>query len=316
MANKWSFLHLLSVQDILISKVLLVKHGKVYAKAANGRGLVGGHFHLDYPSVGASETLMMAASMADGVSVLTNVAQEPEVEDLARFLIACGAQIKGAGTSTLVISGRKSLHGAQFTVIPDRIEAGTFMIAAAITRSCVSLSPVVTSHLTSIMDKLSLAGCRISQKGPGVLEVSAEHAARGGDLEGLYLKTLPFPGFPTDLQPQFMALLTTCNGPSTIEESIFENRMHHVKEMHKLGAAIRVHGSVAVVEGKRQTSATLCGSRVDAVDLRGGAALVLAGMAAMGVTEVTGVAHIDRGYDNFEAKLIYLGADIRREAIF
>ena len=250
----------------------------MHVKAANGRGLTGGRFHLDYPSVGASETLMMAASMAEGVSVLTNVAQvptlkhikfslylptkigyysfllqEPEVADLARFLVACGAQIKGVGTRTLVIDGRRSLHGAQFTVIPDRIETGTFMVAAAITRSCVSLSPVIPCHLTSIIDKLSAVGCRISQKGDGILEVgeiwvcccsslsmlmpdvlshnylqvSAATATAGGDLRGLYLKTLPYPGFPTDLQPQFMALLTTCGGPSIVEESVFENRMHH-----------------------------------------------------------------------------------------
>ncbi|CAL9065044.1 unnamed protein product [Musa banksii] len=291
-------------------------HGKVHVKAANGRGLTGGRFHLDYPSVGASETLMMAASMAEGVSVLTNVAQEPEVADLARFLVACGAQIKGVGTRTLVIDGRRSLHGAQFTVIPDRIETGTFMVAAAITRSCVSLSPVIPCHLTSIIDKLSAVGCRISQKGDGILEVSAATATAGGDLRGLYLKTLPYPGFPTDLQPQFMALLTTCGGPSIVEESVFENRMHHVKELQKLGARIEVHGRSAFVKGRTtQRNVALSGSKVEAADLRGGAALVLAGMAARGVTEVVGVHHIDRGYENFEAKLLNLGADISREVI-
>ncbi|CAL9083027.1 unnamed protein product [Musa acuminata var. zebrina] len=291
-------------------------HGKVHVKAANGRGLTGGRFHLDYPSVGASETLVMAASMAEGVSVLTNVAQEPEVADLARFLVACGAQIKGVGTRTLVIDGRRSLHGAQFTVIPDRIETGTFMVAAAITRSCVSLSPVIPCHLISIIDKLSAVGCRISQKGDGILEVSAATATAGGDLRGLYLKTLPYPGFPTDLQPQFMALLTTCGGPSIVEESVFENRMHHVKELQKLGARIEVHGRSAFVEGRTtQRNVALSGSKVEAADLRGGAALVLAGMAARGVTEVVGVHHIDRGYENFEAKLLNLGADISREVI-
>ncbi|CAL9780099.1 unnamed protein product [Musa acuminata subsp. burmannicoides] len=291
-------------------------HGKVHVKAANGRGLTGGRFHLDYPSVGASETLMMAASMAEGVSVLTNVAQEPEVADLARFLLACGAQIKGVGTRTLVIDGRRSLHGAQFTVIPDRIETGTFMVAAAITRSCISLSPVIPCHLTSIIDKLSAVGCRISQKGDGILEVSAATATAGGDLRGLYLKTLPYPGFPTDLQPQFMALLTTCGGPSIVEESVFENRMHHVKELQKLGARIEVHGRSAFVKGRTtQRNVALSGSKVEAADLRGGAALVLAGMAARGVTEVVGVHHIDRGYENFEAKLLNLGADISREVI-
>nr|XP_018675582.1 PREDICTED: uncharacterized protein LOC103999901 isoform X2 [Musa acuminata subsp. malaccensis] len=299
-----------------LGAVVELRHGKVHVKAANGRGLTGGRFHLDYPSVGASETLMMAASMAEGVSVLTNVAQEPEVADLARFLVACGAQIKGVGTRTLVIDGRRSLHGAQFTVIPDRIETGTFMVAAAITRSCVSLSPVIPCHLTIIIDKLSAVGCRISQKGDGILEVSAATATAGGDLRGLYLKTLPYPGFPTDLQPQFMALLTTCGGPSIVEESVFENRMHHVKELQKLGARIEVHGRSAFVKGRTtQRNVALSGSKVEAADLRGGAALVLAGMAARGVTEVVGVHHIDRGYENFEAKLLNLGADISREVI-
>ncbi|XP_064949745.1 uncharacterized protein LOC135599028 [Musa acuminata AAA Group] len=299
-----------------LGAVVELRHGKVHVKAANGRGLTGGRFHLDYPSVGASETLMMAASMAEGVSVLTNVAQEPEVADLARFLLACGAQIKGVGTRTLVIDGRRSLHGAQFTVIPDRIETGTFMVAAAITRSCISLSPVIPCHLTSIIDKLSAVGCRISQKGDGILEVSAATATAGGDLRGLYLKTLAYPGFPTDLQPQFMALLTTCGGPSIVEESVFENRMHHVKELQKLGARIEVHGRSAFVKGRTtQRNVALSGSKVEAADLRGGAALVLAGMAARGVTEVVGVHHIDRGYENFEAKLLNLGADISREVI-
>ncbi|XP_073006790.1 uncharacterized protein [Typha latifolia] len=295
-----------------LGAVVQLRHGKVHVQAANGKGLVGGQFRLDYPSVGATETLMMAASMAEGVTVLSNVAREPEVADLARFLVACGAHIDGAGTSTLIITGRKKLCGAEFTIIPDRIEAGTFMVAAAITRSRISLSPIIPSHLTSIMDKLSAAGCRIMQKEPHFLEVSALSATSYEDLQGLYLRTQPYPEFPTDLQPQFMALLATCNGSSIIEESVFENRMHHVKELQKLGAKIKVCGNTAIVEGKRPGRITLSGCSVAAADLRGGAALVLAGLSAEGVTEVAGVAHIDRGYENFEAKLLSLGANIER----
>ncbi|XP_020105566.1 uncharacterized protein LOC109722091 [Ananas comosus] len=296
-----------------LGAVVQLRHGKVRVEAANGKGLVGGQFHLDYPSVGATETLMTAASLADGVTILSNVAREPEVADLAKFLVTCGAQIEGAGTSTLVINGKKRLHGAEFTIIPDRIEAGTLMVAAAITRSCISLSPVIPGHLTSIMDKLSAAGCKIIQKGRHILEVSALSSPNNGDLQGFYLKTLPYPGFPTDLQPQFMALLTTCSGLSVVEESVFENRMHHVKELQKLGARIRLSGSSAFIQGKRHRSAALSGCPVEAADLRGGAALVLAGMAVEGVTEISGVSHIDRGYENFEAKLLSLGANIERK---
>ncbi|KAK8924161.1 hypothetical protein KSP39_PZI019526 [Platanthera zijinensis] len=255
---------------------------------------------------------MMAASMANGVSVLTNAAMEPEVADLALFLIACGASIEGVGTSTLVISGRKKLHGAEFTILPDRIEAGTFMAAAAITRSSIYLSPVIPSHLAQMTEKLTEAGCKITHAGPGALKVSALPEVTGGDLQAFNLKTLPYPGFPTDLQAQCMALLTTCVGSSIIEESVFENRMHHVEELKKLGAEIQVNGSSAFIGGTKPGSTALTGSRVRAADLRGGAALALAGMAASGITEVEDIAHIDRGYERFEEKLLLLGADITR----
>ncbi|XP_020252827.1 uncharacterized protein LOC109830084 [Asparagus officinalis] len=237
---------------------------KIHVRAANGKGLVGGRFHLDYPSVGATETLMMAASMTEGVTVLTNVAWEPEVVDLAQFLNACGACIKGGGTNTLVITGTKKLHGAEFTIMPDRIEAGTFMVAAAITRSCISLSPVIPSHLTSLVEKLSEAGCKITEKGSQTLEVSVAYSFT-------------------------------------------------VKELQKLGARIKTIGNSAFIEGKKPGSMPLRGAKVSAADLRGGAALVLAGLAADGITEVSGVSHIDRGYEGFEAKLRSLGAEIRRE---
>ncbi|KAH0450759.1 hypothetical protein IEQ34_021451 [Dendrobium chrysotoxum] len=287
---------------------------KVCVYGANGKGLVGGSFHLAYPSVGATETFVMAASMADGVSVLTNAAMEPEVADLTKFLIACGACIEGAGTSTLVITGRKKLYGAEFTIFPDRIEAGTFMAAAAITRSCISLSPVIPPHVAQMTEKLTEAGCKITQIGPSALEVSAVPEVTGGDLQAFNIKTLPYPGFPTDLQAQCMALLTTCVGSSIIEESVFENRMHHVEELKKLGADIKVGGNTAFIGGTKPGRIALTGGRVRAADLRGGAALVLAGMAASGITEVENIAQIDRGYERFEEKLLLLGADVKRES--
>ncbi|KAJ0986019.1 hypothetical protein J5N97_004375 [Dioscorea zingiberensis] len=290
-----------------------LRDGKVYVRAANGRGLVGAHFHLSFPSVGATETLMMAACMAEGVSVLTNAAQEPEVSDLAEYLVSCGACIEGAGTSKIVVTGRKHLHGSEFTIIPDRIEAGTFMIAAAITRSSITLSPVIPRHLQSLMDKLAIAGCKITQRGSRILEVSAMPSRTGGDLQGFDLVTLPYPGFATDLQPQCISLLATCCGKSNIEESVFENRMHHVKELQKLGALIELNGNSASIEGRTPWNMALRGCRVEAADLRGGAALVLAGMAAEGATEVGGVTHIDRGYQALETKLQSLGANIKRE---
>lgn len=232
--------------------------------------------------------------------------------DLAQFLIASGASVEGVGTGTVVISGRKQLHGAEFTILPDRIEAGTFMVAAAITRSCISISPVIPHHLTCVINKLSAAGCKIKRKGINLLEVSAVSMASNRNLQGFDFRTCPYPGFPTDLQPQFMALLTTCNGAYIVEESVFEGRMRHVREFQKLGARIQYCRSTALVYGKDQGS-TLYGSRVVANDLRSGASLVLAGMAAEGITEIAGADHIDRGYENLETKLRLLGADVRRD---
>ncbi|XP_010277039.1 PREDICTED: uncharacterized protein LOC104611602 isoform X1 [Nelumbo nucifera] len=294
-----------------LGAIIELRNGKVHACAVNGGKLVGGRFHLDYPSVGATETLMMAASMADGMTVLTNVAQEPEVVDLAHFLIRSGAHVEGAGSGKLVINGRNQLHGPEFTIMPDRIEAGTFMVAAAITRSHISISPVIPLHLLCLVDKLSAAGCKIMQSTPNTLEVSALPAKIGGDLQGFDVKTGPFPKFPTDMQPQIMSLLTTCKGLSIVEESVFESRMKHVRELQKLGAKIHLYGNNALIHGKEQGS-DLSGSQVVATDLRSGASLVLAGMAAEGITVIDGVTHIDRGYENLEMKLRCLGADIRR----
>ncbi|KAH9309025.1 hypothetical protein KI387_036936, partial [Taxus chinensis] len=281
-------------------------NGKVHAFAANGRRLVGGAFYLDYPSVGATETLMMAASLAEGETTLSNVAQEPEVVDLAEYLIACGACILGAGTSTLTIKGMKKLYGANFTIIPDRIEAGTFFIAAAITRSSLSMSPVVPRHLTSVIRKLEYTGCRIQPTGPDSMQIFPSKCIRGVDMT-----TLPYPGFPTDLQPQFMTLLATCSGQSVVEETVFEGRMRHVEELQKLGAKIRVNRNIAIVSGNNQGS-SLYGVPVEASDLRAGAALILAGICGEGTTHIDGVSHIDRGYENIDAKLRALGANIER----
>ncbi|XVE50095.1 hypothetical protein DITRI_Ditri01bG0133800 [Diplodiscus trichospermus] len=287
----------------------MYRNGKVRAHAVNGRGLAGGRFRLDYPSVGATETLMMAASLADGITVLSNVAKEPEVVDLAHFLTDSGASIEGAGSDNLVICGKSRLHGSECIITPDRIEAGTFMLAAAITRSCISMSPVIPSRVSCLIEKLSRAGCKISQFDEHVLQVSAIPTHIGDNLKGFDIRTGPFPGFPTDLQPQTMALLTTCTGSSLVEESVFDKRMSHVRELQKLGARIQVCGSFALVVGKDDGS-SLHGSRLVASDLRGGVSLIVAALAAEGTTEISNIAHIERGYGNIDRKLQYLGAEI------
>lgn len=304
-----AFLPILS-QDSAIRQEK-VGDGRVLAYSANGKGLVGGSFHLDFPSVGATETLMMAASMADGVTVLSNVAKEPEVIDLARFLNDSGACVYGAGSDKLLIKGKCQLRGCECYVPPDRIEAGTFMLAAAITRSLISISPVTPSHLSCLIDKLKIAGCKITRCNNDTLEVSAIPENVCENLRGFNVRTSPFPGFPTDLQPPTMALLTTCSGSSIVEESVFDRRLGHVRELQKLGAKIQVCGSTALVFG-RETRSALHGSQLRAADLRGGVALVLAGLVAEGTTEISGIGHIGRGYENLDTKLQFLGADIKR----
>ncbi|XP_031406125.1 uncharacterized protein LOC116214800 isoform X2 [Punica granatum] len=293
-----------------LGAIVELRDGKVEARVRNGRRLVAGKFRLDYPSVGATETLMMAACLADGVTILSNVAKEPEVIDLAHFLNNSGAHIEGAGSSKIRILGQSQLHGTECTITPDRIEAGTFLLAAAITRSCINISPVFPSHISSLVHKLQTAGCRIRRSGRDSLEVSA--VCENGDrvFRGFNVTTSPFPGFPTDLQPQTMALLTTCNGLSRVEESVFERRMTHVQELQKLGARIDLSGSRALIYGKEKASA-LVGSELTAMDLRGGAALVLAGLAAEGRTEISAAGHIYRGYEDIDRKLAGLGADIQ-----
>ncbi|PHT77064.1 hypothetical protein T459_20586 [Capsicum annuum] len=288
-----------------------LRDGKVQAHVSNGKGLTGASFRLAYPSVGATETLMMAACLAKGKTVISNAAQEPEIVDLAGFLTNCGAVVEGAGTDTLYITGRRRLCGSEYSIMPDRIEAGTYMLATAITRSCISISDVSHSNLTCLIDKLSGAGCKILQLSDDTLEISAVPRTIGDDLRGFSIKTNPFPGFPTDLQPLTMALLSTCKGESIVEESVFENRMSHVTELQKFGAKIQVCGSKAVVSGKGNAS-PLHGSQVIAADLRGGMSLVLAGLAAEGTTDISGISHVDRGYESLEMKLQGLGANVTR----
>ena len=279
-----------------------IEHGVVSA-VVPGRGhrLTGGRIHLDCPSVGATETLMMAAALADGETVIENAALEPEVVDLAGLLLAMGAKVRGAGTPTITIVGVERLHGADYAVIPDRIEAGTFLLAAAITRSTLRVAPVIPEHLGAVLTKLEEVGCRLEADGTG-LTINASQ------IKAVDLRTQPFPGFPTDLQAPFMSLLATAQGTSVITENIFENRLQHVAELQRMGAAIRMQGNTAFVEGVSRLS----GAPVQGSDLRAAAAMVLAGLAADGITTVQGLEFLDRGYADFEGKLNAVGASIRR----
>jgi UDP-N-acetylglucosamine 1-carboxyvinyltransferase len=282
-----------------------IEHGVVSA-VVPGRGhrLTGARIHLDCPSVGATETLMMAAALADGETIIDNAAQEPEVADLAGLLIAMGGKVRGAGTPTITIVGMPRLHGADYQVIPDRVEAGTLLLAAAITRSTLRVAPVIPDHLGAVISKLEEAGCRIVPDGVG-LTISAE------TIRAVDLRTQPFPGFPTDLQAPFMSLLATASGTSVVTEAIFENRLQHVAELQRMGAAIRTQGNTAFIEGVSQLS----GAPVTGSDLRAAAAMVLAGLAAEGTTHVQGLEHLDRGYDNLEGKLNAVGASIVRRHV-
>jgi UDP-N-acetylglucosamine 1-carboxyvinyltransferase len=282
---------------------VLIEHGLVRAKVKGNRGrLRGAKIHLDYPSVGATETIMMAATLATGETILENAAQEPEVEDLANFCRSMGAQIQGAGTNTIVINGVERLHTTDYAIIPDRIEAGTFLIAGAITQSEISLHPVIPEHLSAAIAKLAEIGVKVVPEGVHRLRVIP------GELKAADIETLPFPGFPTDMQAQFMALLSLSEGSSVITETVFENRLRHVAELKRMGADIKVKGHVALVRGVP----FLSGAPVMATDLRASAALVLAGLAAQGKTIVQGLHHLDRGYDNLEGKLRGLGANLQR----
>lgn len=260
---------------------------------------------LDCPSVGATETVLMAAVLASGTTTIENAAQEPEVQDLAQLLNAMGADITGAGGPVITVKGVERLHGVRnYSVIPDRIEAGTFLIAAAITGSAMRVEPVIPEHLNAVLQKLRDCGCRLDIDDTGI-------SITPGQLQAVDITTQPFPGFPTDLQAPFMALMTVAQGTSVITEKIYENRLQHIAELQRMGASIRVEGSTAIVEGVPQLS----GAPVIGSDLRASAAMVLAGLEAKGVTHVSGMSHLDRGYDNIEWKLSSVGADIEREEI-
>lgn len=277
-----------------------LKRGIVDAKVDK---LTGSTIYLDFPSVGATEVIVMAAALAEGTTVLENAAQEPEIVDLANFLNKMGGRIKGAGTDTIKIEGVKSLRGVSHHVIPDRIEAGTFMVGAAMTGGNVLIKNIVPDHLKAVIAKLRECGAHIEMRDEGMVV--------RGDMKPLNstdIKTLPYPGFPTDMQSPFMALLTVAKGPSVVIETVFENRFMHVGEFNRMGANIKTDGNYAIIPGDK----ALTGAQVVATDLRAGAAVVLTGLVAEGTTEVSQIYHIDRGYENFVEKLKALGASIMR----
>ncbi|EPE8673153.1 UDP-N-acetylglucosamine 1-carboxyvinyltransferase [Staphylococcus pseudintermedius] len=274
--------------------------GYIYAEAP--QGLVGNEIHFDFPSVGATQNIMMAASLAKGRTVIENVAREPEIVDLANYINEMGGDIKGAGTDTVIINGVESLRGVKHAIIPDRIEAGTLMIAAAITRGDVLVKGAIKEHMTSLVYKLEEMGVELDYTEEGIRVTALEK------LQPVDIKTLPHPGFPTDMQSQMMALLLTAEGHKVVTETVFENRFMHVAEFKRMNAQISVEGRSAKIEGK----SALQGAQVKATDLRAAAALILAGLVADGETIVTELKHLDRGYVDFHGKLKSLGANIER----
>lgn len=269
--------------------------------AAPAGGLVGDTVYLDFPSVGATENIMMAAVLANGVTYIENAAEEPEIIDLANLLNKMGGRIKGAGTDTIKIEGVDRLHGAEHTVIPDRIEAGTYMLAAAITKGQVLVKNVLPDHLKPIIAKLRECGVTVEMGDDGLYVLADDRELTSTDI-----KTMPYPGFPTDIQSPFMAFLTCVYGSSTVIETVFENRFMHVAELNRMGANIEIEGNKALIKGGRN----LEGAQVIATDLRAGAAMVLAGLAAKGTTEISEIYHIERGYEDFIPKFRALGANI------
>lgn len=281
-----------------------IEHGICNAYVpGSSRRLKGAKIYLDIASVGATENLMMAATLAEGETIIENAAREPEVVDLANFCNAMGAKIQGAGTSRIIIEGVPKLHSVDYSIIPDRIEAGTFLLAAAITRSELLLSPVAPEHLIPVIAKLRDIGVTIIEENPEHLRILPAETLKATDIETQY-----HPGFPTDMQAPFMALLTLAEGDSVINESVFENRLRHASELNRLGADIRVKGNAAFVRGVPKLS----GAPVLGTDLRASAALVIAGLAAEGKTTIQGLQHLDRGYDRLDVKLQQLGAKILR----
>ncbi len=276
-----------------------IEHGMITLTAEK---LTGARIYLDVVSIGATVNLMLAAAAAEGKTVLENVAKEPEIVDLANFLNAMGASIRGAGTDVIRIEGVKKFNSARHTVIPDRIEAGTFMLAAASTGGAVTVEDVIPKHLEAITAKLRETGAKVILA-PETIRVEADTPLSPSDL-----KTFPYPGFPTDLQPPAMVLLTAAKGLSVVTENVFDGRFNHVDELKRMGAHIKVEGRTALIEG----GYPLTGAPVTAPDLRSGAALIIAALAAEGDSEISAVDHVDRGYDHFEGKLISLGASINR----
>jgi len=279
-----------------------VQVGNGFIEASVEDRLQGAKIYLDFPSVGATENIMMAATLAKGTTIIENVAKEPEIVDLANFLNAMGAKVKGAGTGTLHIEGVDKLYGAEHTIIPDRIEAGTFLVAAAITGGNVLVQGAVPEHLSSLIAKMEEMGVVFKEEVDGLRVISAEN------LKAVDIKTMPHPGFPTDMQSQMMALLLRAQGTSMITETVFENRFMHVEEFRRMNGDVKIEGRSVIMNGPTN----LQGAEVAATDLRAAAALILSGLVAEGITRVTELKHLDRGYVNFHQKLAAIGADIER----
>ncbi len=285
--------------ESLGAEVEIVSGGIV---SVSSQSLLGAPVFLDVVSVGATMNIMLAAVRAAGLTIIENAAKEPHIVDLANFLNSMGADVRGAGTDVIKIRGVQRLHGANYAIIPDQIEAGTYMVAAAATGGDVVVKNIIPKHLEPITNKLRKMGVDITEYDESV------HVRRTGELTRTNVKTLPHPGFPTDMQPQMTALLTLARGTSIVTEGVWDNRFRYVDELHRMGASIQVDGKVAVVEGKGY----LTGAPVKATDLRAGAALVIAALAAEGVTEIEDIQHVERGYEDMEKKLRMLGADIKK----
>ncbi len=288
-------LHIKGIQAL--GTDILIEHGYIYAQAKNP---LGASVYLDFPSVGATENIIMMAAKTPGTTIIENSAKEPEIVDLANFLNSMGAKIRGAGTDIIRIEGVSELKGGRYSIIPDRIEAGTFMIAAAITNGEVLIENVIPTHLHPIIAKLQETGAIVENTDKGLI------VKAGTKIEPIDIKTLPYPGFPTDMQSQMMSLLCLADGASVIVENVFENRFQIVDELKRMGAKIKVEGHTAVVEGVEH----LYGTTVKATDLRAGAALILSALAAEGETTIENAIHIFRGYENIKEKLNSLGAKV------
>ena len=271
--------------------------------SAKVQKLIGGNIYLDFPSVGATENIMIAAAVSEGTTIIENAAAEPEIHDLGNFLSKMGCKVTGAGTDTIKIEGIKKLRGTKHNVIPDRIEAGTFMVAAAITRGDIIIENVIYEHLKPVSAKLAETNTIIEELGDKKLRIYTNK-----NLIPINLKTMPFPGFPTDMQAQFMSLSSVISGTSIITETIFENRFIHAGELRRMGANIKIDSRCAVIEGVKN----LTGAQVRATDLRGGASLILSALVAEGETEISDIYHIERGYYNIDEKLKILGVNIKR----